>query len=108
VLPTILAAAVHYVGQMQANTENGVGLGQNMRFSDIVIDDPNLSLAAKGVFSTLGLMGNSCPISELASRTSDREDAVRAALGELERAGYVEVKDETVRVQSAGSFGVVL
>jgi DNA-binding transcriptional ArsR family regulator len=79
-----------------------------MRFSDIVIDDPNLSLAAKGVFSTLGLMGNSCAVAELASRTSDGERAVRAALSELERAGYVEVRDETVRVQSSGSFGVVL
>jgi hypothetical protein len=99
---------MHYVGQMHANTQNGVGPGQNMRFSDIVIDDPNLSLAAKGVFATLGLMGNSCAVAELANRTSDGERAVRAALSELERAGYVEVIDETVRVQSAGSFGVVL
>lgn len=77
-----------------------------MRFSDIVIDDPNISLAAKGVFSTLGLMGNSCSVAELTSRTSDDRQVVRSALEELERAGYVEVSNETVRVQSTGSFGV--
>jgi hypothetical protein len=99
---------MHYVGQMRANSDNGVGPGQNMRFSDIVIDDPNLSLAAKGVFSMLGLMGNSCAITDLTNRTSDGGQAVRAALGELEEAGYVEVVDGEVHVQSAGSFGVVL
>lgn len=83
-----------------------MGPGQNMRFSDIVLDDPKISLAAKGVFSTLGLMGNSCSVNELAGRTSDDQQAVRSALDELERAGYVEVSNETVRVQSAGSFGV--
>jgi DNA-binding transcriptional ArsR family regulator len=92
---------------MQKDSTNGVGPGQNMRFSDIVIDDPKLSLAAKGVFSMLGLMGNSCSVDELTERTSDGEPTVRAALDELERAGYVEVAEGLVRVQSAGSFGVV-
>lgn len=92
---------------MQADNESGVGPGQNMRFSDVVIDDPKLSLAAKGVFATLGLMGNSCSVGDLAERTKDGEEAVRAALDELSAAEYVEVDDEMVRVQSTGSFGVV-
>lgn len=82
-------------------------MGQNMRFSDIVIDDPGISLAAKGVFATLGLMGNSCSIAELAARTNDKQQELRAALGELERAGYVKVVDGTVEVHSAGSFGMI-
>jgi hypothetical protein len=88
------------------DSQSGVGPGQNMRFSDIVIDDPKLSLAAKGAFATLGLMGNSCPVPDLAARTSDDEESLRAALDELIRAGYVEVVDEMVQVHSAGSFGV--
>ena len=78
-----------------------------MRFSDIVIDDPGISMAAKGVFSTLGLMGNSCSVAELASRTKDKQQAVQAALRELENAGYVEVVDGMVHVHSAGSFGMI-
>ena len=78
-----------------------------MRFSDIVIDDPGISMAAKGVFSTLGLMGNSCSVAELASRTRDRQQVVQAALEELEQAGYVKVVDGMVHVHSAGSFGVI-
>jgi hypothetical protein len=88
------------------DSQSGVGPGQNMRFSDIVIDDPGLSLAAKGAFATLGLMGNSCPISDLAERTRDSAESLRAALAELVRAGYVEVLDDVVRVHSAGTFGV--
>ena len=78
-----------------------------MRFSDIVIDDPGISMAAKGVFSTLGLMGNRCSIAELASRTRDRQQDVQAALRELEDAGYVKVAEGIVEVLSAGNFGVI-
>ncbi|MEX2536685.1 MAG: hypothetical protein WD273_13900 [Trueperaceae bacterium] len=92
---------------MHLNQHRGVGMGQNMRFSDIVIDDPAISMAAKGVFATLGLMGNSCSITELVERTSDKQQQLRAALGELERARYVKIADGMVSVQSAGSFGVV-
>lgn len=106
-LPTITLHPVHYVERMHVDAHRGVGMGQNMRFSDIVIDDPGISMAAKGVFSTLGLMGNSCSISELASRTKDKQQAVLAALGELERAGYIKIVDDKVEVLSSGSFGVI-
>lgn len=93
---------------MSKDENSGVGPGQNMRFSDIVIDNPELSLAAKGVFATLGLMGNSCTIDELVQRSSDGEPTLRSAVDELERAGYVEVSEGVVRLQSAGSFGLAL
>lgn len=91
---------------MEARSSDGVGMGQNMRMSDIVIDDANLSMAAKGVFSTLGFLGNTCSLEHLLERTRDDEKSLWAALNELTAAGYVQVEERTVRVPSTGSFGV--
>lgn len=79
--------------------------GQNMRFSDIVLDDARLSMAAKGVFATLGLLGNDCEVEALARHTSDGGGALAAALQELSEAGYVTLDERRVRVSRPGSFG---
>lgn len=82
------------------------GPGQNLRFSDIVLDDDEISMAAKGVFATLGLLGDGCGVANLARRSKDTQEAVRAALDELVEAGYVEVQDERVYVTRPASFGL--
>lgn len=77
-----------------------------MRYSDIVLDDTELSLAAKGAFAALSLLGNDCSIAELAKRTKDGPAGARDALAELEAAGYVELDEQSVRVRRPGEFGV--
>jgi hypothetical protein len=78
-----------------------------MRSSDIVIDDERLSLAAKGVFVTVTLLGNGCRVQDIARHCRDVPAAVEAALQELERLRYVRVEDDAVRVEEASSFGIL-
>ncbi len=78
-----------------------------MRSSDIVIDDERLSLAAKGVFVTVTLLGNGCRVQDIARHCRDVPAAVGAALQELERLRYVRVDDDAVRVEEASSFGIL-
>ena len=85
---------------------NHAGPGHNMRFSDIVLDDPELSMAAKGVFAILGLLGSGARTEALAQHARDEADAVSAAVEELVRAGYVRLEGEAVHVNRPGSFGL--
>jgi hypothetical protein len=78
-----------------------------MRSSDIVIDDERLSLAAKGVFVTITLLGNGCRVLDIGRHCRDVPAAVDAALRELERLRYVRVEDDAVRVEEASSFGIL-
>jgi len=78
-----------------------------MRSSDIVIDDERLSLAAKGVFVTITLLGNGCRVQDIGRHCRDVPAAVDAALQELERLRYVRVEDDAVRVEEASSFGIL-
>lgn len=82
------------------------GPGQNLRFSDIVLDDDDISMAAKGVFATLGLLGDGCAVATLTRRSKDGPEAVRAALEELVEAGYVAIRDDKIFVSRPGSFGL--
>ena len=82
----------------------GLEVTQNMRFSDIVVDDPKLSLAAKGLFAALGFIGDGCLVSDLLTHTSDDERQLREALDELVRAGYVSVEEDSVRLQRPGTL----
>ncbi len=86
------------------------GPGQNMRFSDIVIDDASISMAAKGVFVTIGLLGSGCTVASLSKRASDAHKVVVAALEELIEAGYVTIdrdgEEERVFIRGPASFGV--
>jgi hypothetical protein len=70
------------------------------RFSDIVLDDPNLSLAAKGAFLAIGYMGNGCSVSKLTERTSDSLSAIEYILGELIEAGYIKLEDSNLFIVS--------
>ncbi len=70
------------------------------RFSDIVLDDPSLSLAAKGTFLAIGYLGNGCTVAKLAERTSDNLQAIEYILSELIEAGYVRLEDSTLLIVS--------
>jgi hypothetical protein len=76
------------------------------RFSDIVLDDNRLSMAAKGLFLTLGFLGNSCTLAQLQSRCADSEVALRRSLDELCKVEYVSLEGDTISVKSASSFGL--
>lgn len=102
---TLPHAKLHYRVPMKADSSDTVP-GQNMRFSDVVIDDAKLSLAAKGLFTALGFLGNGCTVADISKRTSDSESAVRAAIDELVRAGYVEIEDDAVHTKRTGNFGL--
>ena len=102
---TLPDGRLHYCVHMKADSSDTVP-GQNMRFSDVVIDDAKLSLAAKGVFTALGLLGNGCTVADISRRTADGEGAVRDALDELVRAGYVDIEDDAVHTKRTGNFGL--
>ncbi len=77
-----------------------------MRSSDIVIDDERLSLAAKGVFGSVTLLGNGCRVRDIARHCRDAPASVEAALQELEQFRYVRVEDGAVHVEEAPRFGI--
>jgi hypothetical protein len=80
----------------------------NTRFSDIVLDDPALSMAAKGVFVTVGFLGNGCRVDELARHALDALEQVQGAIDELVQAGYLELDDERrLHIRAAPKFGIL-
>jgi hypothetical protein len=76
------------------------------RFSDIVLDDPNISLSAKGAFLAIGYIGNGCAVSTLAERTSDNLQAIEYILGELIEAGYVRLEDSNIFIVSPSDLAL--
>lgn len=84
---------------------SAAGSGSRMRASDIVLDDERLGLAAKAVFVTLGMLGPSCSVEEVARRCRDGRAVVAAALAELEAHGYVSLDDGQVRQRTVAEFG---
>jgi hypothetical protein len=76
------------------------------RFSDIVLDDANISMAAKGLFLTLGFLGNSCTLEQLKAHCADSEADLRRILEELRRVEYISLEGEQISVKAAASFGV--
>lgn len=87
-------------------TESAADARPRMRSSDIVIDDERLSLAAKGVFVTVTLLGNGCRIEEIARHCRDEAGYVTDALRELTRLHYVRVDRDAVRLEDAPDFGI--
>jgi hypothetical protein len=78
----------------------------NTRFSDIVLDDVNLSMAAKGVFVTVGFLGNGCELANLQAHTRDTLENLQSALDELERYGYIGLNEGAVFIRPAPEFGL--
>jgi hypothetical protein len=76
------------------------------RFSDIVLDDVRLSMAAKGLFLTLSFLGNSATLEQLKTHCSDSELELRAALEELRQVQYITVEAEHISIKAAASFGI--
>lgn len=76
-----------------------------IRASDIVSSDPDLSLAAKGMFALVGLLGPDCTLAEIGARTTDPPEFVAMVLNELQSAGYVVVGEQRVTVLPPGQFG---
>jgi hypothetical protein len=76
------------------------------RFSDIVLDDSRLSMAAKGLFLTLGFLGNSATLSQLMRHCADSKEGLERSLGELREVEYVSLEGDTISVKSASSFGL--
>jgi hypothetical protein len=77
------------------------------RFSDIVLDDPRLSMAAKGLFVTLGFLGNACTLEQLEAHCSDTKAHLQSSLNELRQVGYVSLEGDVISVKAAASFGIV-
>lgn len=81
-------------------------MSTNTRFSDIVLEDAKLSMSAKGVFVSIGFLGNGCKLEKLLNRTTDSTAAVLKALEELLKAGYIEMDaNKTIHVKSPAVFG---
>lgn len=81
-------------------------MSTNTRFSDIVLEDAKLSMSAKGVFVSIGFLGNGCKLEKLLNRTTDSTAAILKALNELEKAGYIFVDErKTVHFKSLAFFG---
>jgi hypothetical protein len=76
------------------------------RFSDIVLDDARISMAAKGLFLTLGFLGNSCTLTQLKTHCADSEESLRRTLEELRTVEYISLEGETIAVKAPASFGV--
>jgi hypothetical protein len=78
------------------------------RFSDIVVNDPAISMAAKGIFVTIGFLGNGCALQALLNHTKDTEALVESALQELTAAGYVTIDEgHYIHIRSAATFGII-
>jgi hypothetical protein len=76
------------------------------RFSDIVLDDARLSMAAKGLFLTLGFLGNSATFSQLERHCKDSKEALVGSLEELRQVEYVSLENDVISVKDASSFGL--
>ncbi len=78
----------------------------HIRFSDIVLDDSQLSMRAKGIFATVGYLGSGCDFSKLLQHSLDDVVVLQAALEELVRAGYVSIESNTrIVIKPAATFG---
>lgn len=76
------------------------------RFSDIILDDPSLSLAAKGAFLAIGYIGNGCTVARLAERTSDNLPAIEYILGELIESGYIRMENSNLFIVSPADLAL--
>lgn len=77
-----------------------------MRSSDIVVDDERLSLAAKGVFVSVTLLGDGCHLEDLARLCRDHVGDVEAAVLELVRLRYLRLQGSVVHFGDPLRFGI--
>lgn len=77
------------------------------RFSDIVLDNTELTASAKGIFVTIGFLGNGCSMLSLLEQSADDAAQIQRALDELIRAGYISLEDGNIHIKSASTFGIV-
>ena len=89
----------------RTSTRSAAGATGRMRSSDIVIDDDRISLAAKGVFVTIGFLGGGCRLADVARHCSDESD-LESVLNELMTRGYVSVTDGVIMVRDPAVFGL--
>jgi hypothetical protein len=82
------------------------GTGRKVRFSDMVTNDEKLSLAAKGAFLLLDLLGSEATLQELQGKTSDSLRELSGALEELSEAGYISLASGQVQVRPPETFGL--
>lgn len=82
-------------------------ISRTMRQSDQVVDDDKLSMAAKGTFLVLDLLGKHTSVAQLADFTSDAPVALYRFVAELRDAGYVTLEGDIVAVRSREAFGVL-
>ena len=65
-------------------------------------------MAAKGVFVTVGFVGNGCTYESLAEHATETIEAIRKVVGELIEAGYLTIEEEEkLYIKTAPSFGVL-
>ena len=76
------------------------------RFGDIVLDDLTIGMRAKGIFVTIGFLGNGCSVDAIIQQSTDTAQEAEAALAELVKAGYVSVDDAQVTIRPAATFGI--
>jgi hypothetical protein len=76
------------------------------RFSDIVLDDNRISMSAKGLFLTLGFLGNSCSLEQLRAHCCDSEASLQRSLNELRQVEYITLENGIIAVKAASSFGI--
>lgn len=76
------------------------------RFGDIVLDDLTIGMRAKGIFVTIGFLGNGCSVDAIARQSTDTVQEAEAALDELAKAGYVSIDDGQVTIRPAATFGI--
>lgn len=82
-------------------------IARTMRQSDLVVDDDKLSMAAKGVFLVLDLLGKNTSVAQLAEYTTDSPGTLRRFIAELREAGYVTLEGDTVAVRPREAFGLL-
>ena len=80
----------------------------NTRFSDIVLDDASLSMAAKGIFVTMGYLGNGRTLQDLGKLCNETLSDLERAAQELIEAGYIVTEgDGELHIKAAPSFGIL-
>ncbi|MGL4609559.1 MAG: hypothetical protein ACRCYY_07715 [Trueperaceae bacterium] len=83
-----------------------MNMATKTRFSDMVLENRQISMSAKGLFLTLGYLGNSCTLEQLKGMCSNPESELHQILEELRQVEYISLEDGRINVKAPSSFGV--